>query len=910
MQDSLKKQLTVVQNQLEKDLKAEQTALEKGTKKIQNTYNKQIATQQTMKENYQRASSAMITEFTNAMNDYQTAAQELIDSTMEGITTKYNAQYDKLINKQNNLIEKLKDAGDAFSLENANLLTAEDLEAQTKQITRYANKLKKVKNKVSDELFEQIQSYDMKDGEAFIDRLLKMSEKELTAYNKAYTDKINAADKLAEGIYKKDFDKVASDYKKEVNESFKGLDKDLEEIGKQCLSGFISGLTTDTKYMNSSIKTFVNGMVATFKKELGIKSPSRVTKQLGAYTAEGFAVGITANSDKVTAAIDKTIEKAEKQFDWGRLSLVDGFSDAMAEFESKAREILSSTINEIGETYQTKASEIFTKQDTLAKTLKSSGSVFNLNQLNMMATKDLQAQTEQITRYANKLANIKDKVTETLFEQITSYDMKDGEKFIDRLLSMSAKELEAYNKAYTDKLAASDKLAQSVYAKELDKVAQDYNKEIDKAFEGLDEELTTIGKQCLSGFVNGLTKDSKYLNTSVEKLLADMIATFKKSLGIHSPSKVTMKLGGYTVEGFADGITANTNMITKAIDNMAKSVENSFDWSRLSLIEGFTEAVSEFESEAKDVLGDSISKIGTTYETKFNEIINKQESLAKSFKGMGDLYSLNSANVMTVNDLNAQIKDIENYAASLQKIKGKVSKALFEQITNYNVKEGSAFVERLLAMSDKELQAYSQAYDKKLSLSDQLSQSLYKSDLDKVASQYDTAIEQAFANLPAELTKIGTQSMQGFLNGLGADSKYFTDDVKKIVNNLVSAFKKELGIASPSKVMRQIGEYTGEGFTDGLMSMIKAVKDAAEEMSNAVTNALDWQGDISGARGTLKQAAGATGLNRSAGTFEGANTQIINFNQTNNSPKALDRLTLYRQTNNMLFSAKVRLSDV
>ena len=265
---------------------------------------------------------------------------------------------------------------------------------------------------------------------------------------------------------------------------------------------------------------------------------------------------------------------------------------------------------------------------------------------------------------------------------------------------------------------------------------------------------------------------------------------------------------------------------------------------------------------------------------------------------------------MTVNDINAQIKEIQTYATRLQKIKGKVSSALFEQITNYNVKEGSAFIDRLLAMSDKELKAYSAAYDKKLSLSEQLSESLYKSDLDKVASQYDTAIEKAFANLPAELTKMGTQAMQGFLNGLGGDAKYFTDDVKKIVNNLVNTFKKELGIHSPSKVMQEIGEYTGEGFTDGLLSMIAAVKDAAKEMSDALTSALDWQGDIMGARGTLEQAAGATGLNRSAGTFDGASTQIINFNQTNNSPKALDRLTLYRQTNNMLFGAKVRLSNV
>lgn len=43
---------------------------------------------------------------------------------------------------------------------------------------------------------------------------------------------------------------------------------------------------------------------------------------------------------------------------------------------------------------------------------------------------------------------------------------------------------------------------------------------------------------------------------------------------------------------------------------------------------------------------------------------------------------------------------------------------------------------------------------------------------------------------------------------------------------------------------------------------------------------------------------------------EVVNTQNVTFNQTINSPKAVDRLTLYRETNDLLFSAKVRLGNV
>lgn len=49
-------------------------------------------------------------------------------------------------------------------------------------------------------------------------------------------------------------------------------------------------------------------------------------------------------------------------------------------------------------------------------------------------------------------------------------------------------------------------------------------------------------------------------------------------------------------------------------------------------------------------------------------------------------------------------------------------------------------------------------------------------------------------------------------------------------------------------------------------------------------------------------------MNGSAG--EVVKTQNVTFNQNISSPKAVDRLTLYRETNSLLFSAKVRLANV
>ena len=273
-------------------LKANLKKYKKELKKYGQDYKKLISEQQKSKDAYQAASAQMLSEFQKALNDYQQKAQELIDSTINGITEKYNQRYDELINKQDTLIDKLKSAGDLFEISGAGVISINDIKEQTKQINDYAEKLKAIKEKVSAELFDQIVSYDMQEGSAFIDQLLSMSAKDLDAYNKAYTEKMQAAQKAGEDIYKADFDKIASDYKKEINTAFKGLDKQLKTLGEQCMKGFVNGLTKNTDYMSKNIKTFVKAMVDEFKKDLKIKSPSKVMFEIGEYTGEGFDQGL------------------------------------------------------------------------------------------------------------------------------------------------------------------------------------------------------------------------------------------------------------------------------------------------------------------------------------------------------------------------------------------------------------------------------------------------------------------------------------------------------------------------------------------------------------------------------------------------------------------------------------------
>lgn len=289
---------------LKKEIEAEKANAKKLIAASNATYDKLITIQNNHKEAYQKASAQMISELSQAMNDYQTKAQALIDETINGITERYTQRYNDLVNKQNTLIDKLKGAGDLFEISNAGIMTVNDLTEQTKQIKDYTSKLNKIKKKVSSGLFDEIASYDMKEGSAFIDRLLAMSSSDLDAYNKAYIEKMEAAQSAGDKIYKQDFKQLSKDYKAEIKTAFKGLDKELEKLGTQAMKGFVSGLTTNTNYMSQEIKTYVKAMVNTFKKELKIKSPSRLTFGLGDFTGRGFVNGLknTINDVKKVAS--------------------------------------------------------------------------------------------------------------------------------------------------------------------------------------------------------------------------------------------------------------------------------------------------------------------------------------------------------------------------------------------------------------------------------------------------------------------------------------------------------------------------------------------------------------------------------------------------------------------------------
>ena len=214
-------------------------------------------------------------------------------------------------------------------------------------------------------------------------------------------------------------------------------------------------------------------------------------------------------------------------------------------------------------------------------------------------------------------------------------------------------------------------------------------------------------------------------------------------------------------------------------------------------------------------------------------------------------------------------------------------------------------------------------------------------------------------NRLATQTKSGTESVTfeksgenaalGFIGGIG---KYILEAYKKGVELAKSALegvKKGGQEGSPWKTTIQSGEWLGEGLIIGMNDTIKDIAKTAANLAitaySAIEDSQDFKAlgltdgqkyaaglkasvadvkstlngslDLDGREISGRIATEAVRSTTSAGSFTstGTNmlqgpTQNITFVQNNNSPKALDRLEIYRETNTLLFDAKWRLSNV
>lgn len=103
-----------------------------------------------------------------------------------------------------------------------------------------------------------------------------------------------------------------------------------------------------------------------------------------------------------------------------------------------------------------------------------------------------------------------------------------------------------------------------------------------------------------------------------------------------------------------------------------------------------------------------------------------------------------------------------------------------------------------------------------------------------VVRNLPTIIKAVFATAGSWLVSAGRNVVQGMWNGIIGAGSWIWGQIQAFVNNYITGpIRSALGIASPSKVAKEIGGYFGQGLGIGLDQQRKNVQSAAGRLASA-----------------------------------------------------------------------------
>lgn len=115
-----------------------------------------------------------------------------------------------------------------------------------------------------------------------------------------------------------------------------------------------------------------------------------------------------------------------------------------------------------------------------------------------------------------------------------------------------------------------------------------------------------------------------------------------------------------------------------------------------------------------------------------------------------------------------------------------------------------------------------------------------------IKREWDKAIgdiKSAFGKLKSwfkgiDLKQIGINAITSLRDGMQAAWKKVKEKAQDIAATVKQAIKDKLKIGSPSKVMMELGYWTGEGLAIGLQNSVKKITGATMEMTRAITSSV------------------------------------------------------------------------
>lgn len=238
-------------------------------------------------------------------------------------------------------------------------------------------------------------------------------------------------------------------------------------------------------------------------------------------------------------------------------------------------------------------------------------------------------------------------------------------------------------------------------------------------------------------------------------------------------------------------------------------------------------------------VSEAVKEIQTKYSGMLKDVEAEQESYKNKLLGMAQLYSSetktddngNKTEIFTLENIDAQIKAVEDYDNKLKKLESRgAGKGLMSYIEGLSQEDADNVMHVLGDMTDTELKAYSDKYDKLIDTVNDRAEARFAPLIQEINDGFIKEVYAAVGTMPDEMRQLGVDAIDGFIKGFTGSNEDLIDAVSEKCNSVIEGLKNGLDIHSPSKETEAIGEYAGEGFEKGLLKFSGAA--AAEDFTD------------------------------------------------------------------------------
>lgn len=438
-----------------------------------------------------------------------------------------------------------------------------------------------------------------------------------------------------------------------------------------------------------------------------------------------------------------------------------------------------------------------------------------------------------------------------------------------------------------------------------------------------------IGKNLVEGIIKGVNSQKKNAKKSASELANLYVSEAKSRVSdLKKANKMTLAQEIDFWNAMLKKVKKNSKAYTAALAQLetAKKAQQTANSKAAKSAQSDAAKLTKTYVTEVSKINKNLDKNITALKKAYKDAVNARTAELKSSFGLFDSVNIDPQKTKgrLKENLQDQVNALKAYDSTLSKLEKRLGtdSPLVAELRDMGVSSVDT-LKSLNSMSDKELKEYVKLYNERNKLAkkraeaenaelkkqtDQEIEKL-KSDAEKqinaLTNKYEAELQKLTKSVNKSGKKVGSAISDGIKSGLNDGMKGLTSELKKQAKKLVNAVKKELKIKSPSQVFAdQVGKWLPLGIAQGFKnSMPKAESTMQSSIHSAIS---DLKGGLS--TSAFQMTNGISGSAISAG--QSVSEQKITFNQYNNSPKALDRLTIYRETNNLLFSAKVGLSNV